>query len=123
MKKKYAFINPLLILLIPFCFVLLSAGNVMAQGIASGEQGSLAETVAGIEENTISLEIFMQKFQRVYNVYFSYEAAALKEVKVIDNDLEKDLPKDPGTLLKKVLTPVGLTYEKVSNVYIKEAYY
>ncbi len=115
MKKKYAFIK---FLLIPLCFVLVSNGNVLAQGIAMQEQGSLAETAVGIEENTISLEIFMQKFQRVYNVYFSYEAAALKEVKVIDNDLEKDLPKDPGTLLKKVLTPVGLTYEKVSNVYI-----
>ena len=120
MKKKYAF-KFLPTLTIALCLMVLPASNIMAQSIASvapEEQAGMSESFAGIEENTVSLEIFMQKFRRVYNVYFSYEAAALKEVKVADNDIEKNRPKDPGTLLKKVLTPVGLTYEKVSNVYI-----
>ncbi len=121
MKKKYAFIKFLPNLLVPLCLMMLPASKTMAQSIASvasQEQPAITESFAGIDGNTISLEIFMQKFRRVYNVYFSYEAAALKEVKVVDNDIEKTWPKDPGSLLKKVLTPVGLTYEKVSNVYI-----
>ncbi|MEJ7586688.1 MAG: SusC/RagA family TonB-linked outer membrane protein [Ferruginibacter sp.] len=120
MKKKYA-LKFLPTLLIALCFTVLSASDVMAQGLASvapEEQPGMSESYADLDENTVSLEIFMQKFRRVYNVYFSYEAAALKEVKVIDNDIEKNRLKDPGTLLKKVLTPVGLTYEKVGNVYI-----
>ena len=121
MKKKYAFIKFLPTLLVPLCLMMLPASKTMAQSIASvapQEQPAITESFAGIDGNTISLEIFMQKFRRVYNVYFSYEAAALKEVKVVDNDIEKTWPKDPGSLLKKVLTPVGLTYEKVGNVYI-----
>ena len=121
MKKKYAFIKFLPTLLVPLCFMVLPASNTMAQSIASvaaEEELNMTENFAGIDEKTISLETFMQKFRRVYNVYFSYEAAALKEVKVTDNDIEKSRPKDPGSLLKKVLTPVGLTYEKISNVYI-----
>ncbi|MEP7108699.1 MAG: SusC/RagA family TonB-linked outer membrane protein [Ferruginibacter sp.] len=121
MKKKYAFIKFLPILLVPLCIMILPTSNVMAQGIASvapEEQLSMTESVAAIDGNTVSLEIFMQKFRLVYNVYYSYEAVSLKEVKVVDNDIEKNRPKDPGTLLKRVLTPVGLTFEKVSNVYI-----
>lgn len=121
MKKIAAFIKFLQAWLIPLCFMMLPAKNVIAQSIASvapEEPLSMTENFSNTDENTISLEIFMQKFRRVYNVYFSYEAAALKEVKVVDNDIEKSRPKDPGSLLKKVLTPVGLTYEKVSNVYI-----
>jgi len=121
MKKKYFFIKFLPNLLVPLCLMVLPASNVMAQSVASAapeEQPAMTKSFAGPEKKTISLESFMQKFRRVYNVYFSYEAAALKEVKVEDNDIEKNHPKDPGLLLKKVLTPVGLTYEKVSNVYI-----
>ncbi len=120
MKKKYA-LKLLPTLVIALCLMVLPASNVMAQSIASvapEEQAGMSESFAGIDGITVSLEIFMQKFRRVYNVYFSYEAAALKEVKVADNDIEKNRPKDPGTVLKKVLTPVGLIYEKVSNVYI-----
>ena len=90
MKKKYAFIKFLPTLLVPLCFMMLTASNAMAQSIASvvpEEELSITENFAGIDGNTISLEIFMQKFRRVYNVYFSYEAAALKEVKVIDNEI------------------------------------
>ncbi|MEO5888912.1 MAG: carboxypeptidase-like regulatory domain-containing protein, partial [Ferruginibacter sp.] len=120
MKKKYAFIKFLATLLIPLCFILLPAKNVLAQSVASVDADiqSITDIPADNQGNRISLEVFMQKFRRVYNVYFSYEAAALQEVKVVDNDIEKKRPKDPGILLKKVLTPVGLTYEKVANVYI-----
>jgi TonB-linked SusC/RagA family outer membrane protein len=101
--------------------MMIPAKKIIAQRVASvalSDQDNLAESSEGIVEKTISLEMFMQKFQRVYNVYFSYQAAALKAVKVVDNNFEDAPLKDPGSLLKKVLTPAGLTFEIVSNVYI-----
>ncbi len=121
MKKKYAFIKLLQAWLIPLCFMMVVSENATAQNntaISPEVQNVIADSSAHIGEKTISLEMFMQKFQRVYNVYFSYQAAALKEVKVVDADMEESRVQDPGVLLKKVLTPAGLTYEKVSNVYI-----
>ena len=67
---------------------------------------------------TMSLAKFMQQFQHTYNVYFSYETDALKEVLVTYPLPGEKLPADPGDLLKKVLPPASLTYEKVNNVYI-----
>ena len=110
MKKNHA-LRFLPTLLIALSFATLPASNAMAQSIASvasEEQPGISESIAGIDENIVTLEVFMQKFRRVYNVYFSYEAAALKEVKVVDDDIEKKRPKDQGTLLKKVLTHVCL---------------
>lgn len=122
MKKNNSFIKLLPAWLLPLCLVILPAGNIKAQTNAALQpdvrENEQLDTSSNSVAKTISLEMFMQKFQRTYNVYFSYQAAALKEIKVVDNDLEDFRQQDPGILLKKVLTPAGLTYEKVSNVYI-----
>ncbi len=116
--------NPALKKLLPAliaALMMLADNDAIGQStafVATEEQAGPSEANQKGTEKTISLETFMQKFQRAYNVYFSYQAAAFKEIKVADTDLEKNRPKDPGTLLKKVLAPAGLTYEMISNVYI-----
>jgi TonB-linked SusC/RagA family outer membrane protein len=121
MKKDAHFIPIILPLLLAFCSILSPLQNIHAQATASTlpEAPNEAAVITDSQgEKTISLELFMQKFQRVYKVYFSYQAAALKEIRVVDADMGEGRPHDPGILLKKVLTPVGLTFETVSNVYI-----
>src|SRR4051794_37257874 len=121
MKKDAHRLPFLLTLLLAFCLLLSPVQKIHAQATASSPSDAPNEAAIITEaqgEKTISLELFMQKFQRVYKVYFSYQAAALKEIRVLDADMGDGRPKDPGILLKKVLTPVGLTFETVSNVYI-----
>ncbi len=121
MKKKNVLLKILLILLVPLCLLLIPVKSIRAQGIAfvsNGAESSLTDGNITIAQNTISLEYFMQKFQRRFNVFFSYEAAALKEIRVVDSDLDEHRLKDPGIILKQILTPLGLTFEKISNVYI-----
>jgi len=121
MKSNFSLIKSLPVILTLFCVVILPAKKITAQRIASvalSDQGNLAEGIEVSVDKTISLEMFMQRFQRVYNVYFSYEAAELKAVKVVDGNIEEQRTKDPEALLKKVLNPAGLTYEIVSKVYI-----
>ena len=65
MKKKYA-LKFLPTLLLALYFVVLSASNAVAQNIAPvapEEQPGISESYAGIDENIVTLEIFMQKFQ------------------------------------------------------------
>ncbi|MDO6432237.1 SusC/RagA family TonB-linked outer membrane protein [Flavitalea sp. BT771] len=67
---------------------------------------------------SMSLEKFMTRFQHTHKIYFSYETDALKEV-MITYPPDADSPRaDPAVVLKKVLAPSHLTYEKVNNVYI-----
>ena len=121
MKKKFTLIKVLLPTLLSLCIITMPAKMVSAQGTAAvykEPKNDLAETNSVAGQNTISLELFMQKFQHNYNVYFSYQSAALKEIKVVDIDKDQPQPKNPGILLKQILTPAGLTFEQVSNVYI-----
>ena len=93
MKKKFTLIKLLLPPLLSVCIITMPAKIVTAQGTASvykEPKNYLAETNSVAGQNTISLELFMQKFQHNYNVYFSYQSAALKEIKVVDTD--KDQP-------------------------------
>ena len=71
MKKTYAW-KFLPTLLIALCFAVLPTSNSMAQSIASvdsEEQPGTNETYVGLDDNIVTLEVFMQKFRRVYNVY------------------------------------------------------
>jgi TonB-linked SusC/RagA family outer membrane protein len=79
---------------------------------------SLSSGFAEKQPVPMSLEKFMIRFQQTHKIYFSYETDALKEV-MINYPPEADNPHaDPGVVLKKVLTPSRLMYEKVNNVYI-----
>ena len=121
MKKNHAYLTFFAAILVPLGIMLLSPLTSIGQNTTPNTE--LVQTVTedtGPDTGTrsISLELFMKKFQRTYNIYFSYQAASLKEVKVADVDIETNKAQDPELLLKKVLTPAGLTFEKVSNVYI-----
>ncbi len=103
------------------CLALCSSSASPAQDIASlspGNRKTVSGASAGDQFNSLSLEKFMQRFQRIYNIYFSYETDALKEIMVAFPLTEEKPQADPGDLLKKVLASAGLTYDKVNNVYI-----
>ncbi|MBZ5856010.1 SusC/RagA family TonB-linked outer membrane protein [Flavihumibacter profundi] len=117
MKKKYALLRFLPALLMGILFMMVSPLNTIGQNLAA-DASVVQDAPEEMGAKTISLELFMQKFQRVYNVYFSYQAVSLKEIKVTDINIEGNRQQDPDQLLKKVLNPAGLTYEKVSNVYV-----
>jgi len=121
MKKNNAYLTFFTAILVPLGIMLLSPLTSIGQNTSPNTE--LVQTVTedtgpDTGSRSISLELFMKKFQRSYNIYFSYQAASLKEVKVTDLDIESNKAQDPELLLKKVLTPAGLTFEKVSNVYI-----
>jgi TonB-linked SusC/RagA family outer membrane protein len=67
---------------------------------------------------TVPLKVFMQKFGREHNIYFSYDSEALKETMVKYEEEKKKNAGDPAKDLLKVLNTAGLTYRKVDNVYI-----
>ncbi|HZK62542.1 MAG TPA: SusC/RagA family TonB-linked outer membrane protein [Puia sp.] len=85
----------------------LSPRSSRISGISSGDQ-----------EGSMTLEKFMEKFQHLYNTYFSYETDALKQVMVTCPQTEEKPQADPGLFLKKVLIPAGLSFNLVNNVYI-----
>jgi TonB-linked SusC/RagA family outer membrane protein len=87
-----------------------------AQDFASAGDRKTVAWHSGNQPASMSLEKFMQKFQRTFNTYFSYESDALKEVTVV-YPAERSQT-DPDALLKEVLFPAKLTYDKVNNVYI-----
>ena len=68
-------------------------------------------------QRTMPLETFMRQFQHEYGIYFSYQTDSLKETIVVYAE-PVNKKEDPGRLLLSVLTPVGLTYKIVNNVYV-----
>ncbi|MHA4809417.1 SusC/RagA family TonB-linked outer membrane protein [Flavitalea flava] len=110
--------TPLLLM----CILICTQTGVMAQDFASASPVSRKSVSVLIDEpaqRTMSLEAFMQQFQKDYGVYYSYQTDALKETKVVYPPAKEGKgPVDPVTELKKVLASAGLTYEKVNNVYV-----
>src|SRR3546814_18333918 len=58
----------------------------------------------------------MNDFQQQYNVYYIYKTNDLKELAVSANELGDD----PDAALKRTLESVGLTFEKINDVYFIE---
>ncbi|MBA4167654.1 MAG: hypothetical protein H0X41_08965, partial [Chitinophagaceae bacterium] len=106
-----------LLLALALCVWHLSPAQDIAS-LAAGGRHTVSAVPAGEQYASMSLEKFMQKFQRVYNIYFSYETDALKGVTVAYPTSADRAQTDPDVLLKKVLVPAGLTYDKVNDVYI-----
>lgn len=100
-------------------FLTLCLSNLCpAQDLVAFNSAPHKEMYTPDQQTSMTLEKFMLRFQRTYKIYFSYETDALKEVMVnVPPDQENTHP-DPAQVLKKILTPVHLTYEKVNNVYI-----
>src|SRR3546814_354643 len=74
----------------------------------------VASQIPNVRQYT--LEKFMQDFQQRYNVYYSYKTTDLKELAVSANELGDD----PDASLKRTLASVGLTFEKINDVYFIE---
>ncbi|MDR3714123.1 MAG: SusC/RagA family TonB-linked outer membrane protein [Puia sp.] len=121
MEKRLAFLKVLRTCLLIACTVLFASYGVLAQDLATTSPASRATTQAradGAKLKAITLQDFMQKFQRSYGIYFSYKADSLKETMVIYAEEEEKQQADAGMLLKRILNPAGLTYEKANGVYI-----
>src|SRR5258708_5268729 len=121
MSKKIflptVFKRPLGLLFLVLCY----SGFAGAQDLASISPVVLTEVAADpgeAQQHTMPLEAFMRQIQREYGIYFSYQVDSLKETIVLSGDPDKKKEPDPDKLLASVLTPAGLTYEKVNNVYV-----
>ena len=122
MSKKIflpaAFKRPLGLLFLALC----SSGFIRAQDQGFSSPAVLNEVASDLAassvQHTMPLETFMRQIQHEYGIYFSYQADSLKETIVLSGDPDKRKEPDPDKLLSSVLTPAGLTYEKVNNVYV-----
>jgi hypothetical protein len=115
-------------------FLVLSVNSSMAQELAAGATASLAGNSpgsdsslspnavyaagGGMSQRTMPLEAFMREVQHEYGIYFSYQVDSLKSTIVVYADPDKRKEPDPDRVLSKILSPVGLTYEKINNVYV-----
>ncbi|MFI5194127.1 MAG: TonB-dependent receptor plug domain-containing protein, partial [Chitinophagales bacterium] len=109
------FIHSLMLGLAICAFSTLDAQDVAS---LSPRSSRLSGISSGDQAGSMTLEKFMEKFQHLYNTYFSYETDALKQVMVICPQTEEKPQADPGLFLKKVLIPAGLSFNLVNNVYI-----
>ena len=102
------------------CLALCASFASAAQDIAklSPLHRTVSGTFTGNQVISMPLEQFMQRVQRMYNIYFSYETDALKKVIVAYPLADEKSQTDPAVILKKVLTPAGLSFNLVNNVYI-----
>ena len=120
MKKRCTSLQRIHRLLLPVCLVFFFSGWVAAQDMSAINQlnRTNAETAEAEKTKAIPLQVFMEKFQQTYNIYFSYQSDALKEKLVVyDVDKQKD-HSDPAVILRKALSSAGLGFEKINNVYI-----
>jgi TonB-linked SusC/RagA family outer membrane protein len=120
MKRKLTLLKPNPVWMLAMFCALLCSITVPAQDVASVPQPVKKTTAAKSQEKlkAIPLQDMMLKLQKSYGIYFSYQADALKETMVVYAEGEEKQKVDAAILLKKVLTPAGLTFEKVNNVYI-----
>jgi len=120
MKRKLTLLKPNPVWLLTMFAALFCSITLPAQDVASVPQPAKKTTVTKSQEKlkAIPLQDMMLKLQKSYGIYFSYQADALKETMVVYAEGEEKQKIDAAILLKKVLTPAGLTFEKINNVYI-----
>ena len=104
------------LLVLALCTWQLSPAQDLASLSSTGSRRAVSAVPAGEQYASMPLEKFMQKFRNAYNIYFSYETDALKDITVAYPVSADKSPLDPDVLLKKVLVPAGLTYDKVNDV-------
>lgn len=109
--------RPLGMLFLALC----SLGSLTAQDLASistPKPEQLAIAPASDDQQTRPLETFMRQMQHEYGIYFSYQADSLKTTIVVFSEPNRKKEPDPERFLSEVLTPAGLSFEKVNNVYV-----
>ncbi len=120
MSKNLSFMhgfNRFLLLIMAICITHIAQAQDFAS-LASASKKSDGGRQNSEPNASMPLERFMQKVQSAYNIYFSYETDALKNVVVSYSVSAEKNQTDPDVLLKKVLFPAGLSYDKVNEVYI-----
>lgn len=119
MKRKPFFSKHCLTALLLALMLMVNATVISAQDNAS--LSAAASEVSGAPGNvkTASLQEFMQEFKKVYgNVYYSYQSGTIKSIKVSYSELDAHKNANPDAVLEAVLTPSGLHFEKVKEVYV-----
>jgi len=115
------FSHPLVALFILLCTSGIARSQDLVAANSANNPVQQAEDNSSFEvtytQRTMPLENFMRQFQREYGIYFSYQTDSLKETIVVYAE-PVNKKEDPGRLLLTVLTPVGLTYKIVNNVYV-----
>jgi TonB-linked SusC/RagA family outer membrane protein len=110
------------------CFALASLSAMSyvpasAQDLAlnakSGPPASLPVDVATpTSQKNMSLESFVKQFQQDFGVFFSYAADDLKGIRVSYETPADKRGADPDKILKAVLTPAGLEFQKIQHAYV-----
>lgn len=121
MKRKCHFFRSALLFFLMLFLIVLPASIIVAQDVAAAPVTSKKNMrVRPLQEKSkfIPLELLMQKLQQNWGMYFSYQADEIKEAKVAYSEGEEKQVKDAEALLKKILYPAGLSYEKINNVFI-----
>ncbi len=102
-----------------FAVACLIAVAGMTQNLNQLNTVSAKQTEVSVEGNgakTILLQDFIEKLQQRFNMYFSYQADALKQTRL--SYLESADRSNLEELLKEVLVPAGLTFKKLDGIYI-----
>ncbi|MBN9381193.1 MAG: SusC/RagA family TonB-linked outer membrane protein [Chitinophagaceae bacterium] len=108
-------------LLSALSLLLCLSGIAKTQDLASNSltlPDDTSPTTVVYSQRTMPLETFMRQVQKDYGIFFSYQTDSLKETMVLCTDPESKKEPDPQRLLQSVLTPAGLTYKIVNNVYV-----
>ncbi|PVD53415.1 hypothetical protein DC498_05975 [Terrimonas sp.] len=122
MKRRQSFSKHCLLALLSAMILLANATVIKAQ---DGESlsSNIPDKIGTVSNaKSTSLQEFMQEFKKAYdNVYYSYQSSTLKSVKVWYNELDAKKQTNPDAALDAVLTPAGLRFEKVKEVYVIKA--
>ncbi|HEX5025184.1 MAG TPA: SusC/RagA family TonB-linked outer membrane protein [Agriterribacter sp.] len=122
MKRKPSFSKSCLGIMLPTIALMVVTTGSWAQDIAAISPSLMNKTnasSAGTDFKTVSLQDFMKEFKKIYeNVYYSYQSNTLKFKQVSYDALDANKQLNPDIALRQVLTPAGLVFEKVNDVYV-----
>ncbi|MFT3948983.1 MAG: SusC/RagA family TonB-linked outer membrane protein [Agriterribacter sp.] len=119
MKRRPSFSKHCLSALLSALILLANATVIKAQDNESVSSDIPDKTSTVSNAKSTSLQEFMQEFKKAYdNIYYSYQSNTLKSVKVWYNELDAKKQTNPDAALDAVLTPAGLRFEKVKEVYV-----
>lgn len=118
MKRKPSFSKRCFRVLLSTLLILTGVAVSWAQDITllPAQNGTLN---MGNDFKTTSLQEFMQEFKKTYgSIFYSYQSNTLKSVKVWYTELDAKKYVNPDVVLNAVLSPAGLQFEKVKEVYV-----
>ncbi|HEX3935454.1 MAG TPA: TonB-dependent receptor plug domain-containing protein, partial [Puia sp.] len=110
--------RPIGLLFLALCTWGMANSQYLARNTPAPAGTTFISETPGTDQQTLPLETFMRRMQHEYGIYFSYQADSIKSTIVVFAEPDKKREPDPERFLSSVLTPAGLTYEKVNNVYV-----